>query len=662
VSSDRRPLSFGDRLLVWTAGALGPIALRALGGTWRVTTLGARRVTAARAAAGPVVFAFWHGTLLPLEHLNRGRGICVLSSWHRDGEMSARVMTRLGYRVVRGSSSRGGARGLQALVQAARAGSDVAVTPDGPRGPAGRAQAGALLIASRTGAAVVPVGVAAAGAARLSSWDRFMVPLPFARVAVAYGEPFVVGAGGPRGEDVALLEARLGEATGEAAAVCRGGPREARRGVSAGYGAYRAASRLLGAVAAPVLSILAAGLAEWRERLGRFPAVRPGCVWVHAASVGEVAAAAPVVAALRGRGLGVLLTAVTRAGREAAGRLADGDGLVASHAPLDLVPAVRRALDGARPRALLLVETELWPNLVSEAFARGVPVAVVNGRLSAGSAGWYASPWSPVRGIASGLDVVACQTERDAASFRAVGVPAERVLVAGNTKFETAAAEAPDAAAVRSSLGLAGADAVVVFGSVRPREERAVALAAAALAREHPGTRFLVAPRHLARVRHVAAALERAGLAVGLRSEATGPEAAPQAVVLDTTGELRRAYGAATAAFVGGTLAPYGGHNPLEPAALGVPVVIGPHVDSCRDSAAALVEAGAAVSVDGAAGLAGALGRFLSDPRLRATASVAALRVVSSGRGAVARTLAGLDEARVLGGPHGRARDGGGAT
>jgi lysophospholipid acyltransferase (LPLAT)-like uncharacterized protein len=141
VSPDRRPLPFGDRLLVWTAGALGPIALRALGGTWRVTTLGARRVTAARAAAGPVVFAFWHGTLLPLEHLNRGRGICVLSSWHRDGEMSARVMTRLGYRVVRGSSSRGGARGLQALVQAARAGSDVAVTPDGPRGPAGRAQA-----------------------------------------------------------------------------------------------------------------------------------------------------------------------------------------------------------------------------------------------------------------------------------------------------------------------------------------------------------------------------------------------------------------------------------------------------------------------------------------------------------------------------------------
>jgi 3-deoxy-D-manno-octulosonic-acid transferase len=651
---------------VGAAGALGPLALRALGGTWRVETRGARRVSAAREAAGPVVFAFWHGTLLPLEHLNRGRGICVLSSWHRDGEMSARVMARLGYRVVRGSSSRGGARGLQSLVQAVRAGLDVAVTPDGPKGPAQRAQAGALLIAARTGAAVVPVGVAATRAARLSSWDRFMVPLPFARVAVAYGEPFVVGAGGPREDDVRLLETGLGRATGEAADACRGGPPGAGEGARTGaaaYRAYRAASLVLGALAAPALSVLAAARAEWRERLGALPAVRPGCVWVHAASVGEVAAAAPVVAGLRERGLEVLLTAVTPAGREAAGRFAQRDGIVASHAPLDLVPAVRRALDVARPRALLLVETELWPNLVTEAAVRGVPVAVVNARLSAASVRWYAARWSPVRAVASRLDLAACQTERDAASFAAVGVNAARVTVTGNTKFETAAvAGAPDAAAVRSSLGLAGAGPVVVFGSVRPREERAVAAAAAALGREHPGVRFLVAPRHLARVRQVAAALERAGLTVGLRSQGAGAADAPRAVVLDTTGELRRAYGAGTAAFVGGTLAPYGGHNPLEPAALGVPVVIGPHVDSCRDSAAALVDAGAAVMVRDAAGLAAALGRFVSDPALREQASRAATGAVSSGRGAVERTLAALDGAGVLAAARGSGRGTGEAT
>jgi len=327
-------------------------------------------------------------------------------------------------------------------------------------------------------------------------------------------------------------------------------------------------------------------------------------------------------------------------------------GVTVAFAPLDLVRPVGAALDAVRPRALLLVETELWPNMIAEAAFRGVTVGVVNGRLSARSARRYRSPWSPVRGPAAEIAFAACQTERDAASFAAIGVRADVVAVTGNTKFEIAAAPLGDAEReeLRSSLGFAEDASVVVFGSVRPREERAVAEAAAAVARQHPEVRFLVAPRHLARVDAVERRLERAGLSVARRSgcAAAGPPA--RAIVLDTTGELGRAYGIGAVAFVGGTLAAYGGHNPLEPAALGVPVVIGPHVESCRDSADALVAAGAALRVRTGAELAAALSRFLDDGALRAKASESALAVVASGRGAKDRTVALLTKAGVVAG------------
>jgi 3-deoxy-D-manno-octulosonic-acid transferase len=650
-------LSVRDRLLVDVGGALGPLVVRALGSTWRVTVLHGDRLAAARGVVGPVVYAFWHGTLLPLEHINRARGICVLSSWHRDGELSARVMTALGYRVVRGSTSRGAARSLQLLVHGVREGHDVAVTPDGPRGPALVVRTGVLYIARRTGAPVVPAGVAASRAVRLGSWDRFMVPLPFSRVVVAYGEPLAVAPDGPLDGDRDALEARLTAATEEADRESRGRRDEgaAKAAPSAAYRAYRLASRALGVLGAPVLCALSARRREWRERSGEMPRVQPGCVWVHAASVGEVAAASPVVAALRERGTQVLLTVVTPTGFEAAAKLA-GPGVIVSFAPLDFVRTVRRALDAARPRALLLVETELWPNLIAEAASRGVTVGVVNGRLSARSARRYRSWWSPVRGPAAGLAFAGCRTERDAASFSAIGVRADAVAVTGNTKFETDAAPLSDAEReeLRRSLGFPGRGPVVVFGSVRPREERAVAEAAAAVARDHPEARFLVAPRHLARADAVVRRLTSAGLSVARRSDPAAPPSAPRALVLDTTGELGRAYGIAAVAFVGGSLAPYGGHNPLEPAALGVPVVIGPHVESCRDSAEALVAAGAAVIVRSAAELSEAVSRFLGDGDLRNRASEGALAVVASGRGAKERTAALLTRVGVLTGVSGQ--------
>jgi lysophospholipid acyltransferase (LPLAT)-like uncharacterized protein len=165
---------------------LGVLALRLLASTWRIRIRGAEVVEGLRAARQPIVFTLWHGQMLPLLWVHRHEGVAVLISEHHDGEIIARVASALGFRTVRGSTSRRADRALVGLVRELRAGNDVAVTPDGPRGPAGRVAPGALVAAQRAGAPVVAVGVGATRAWRLRSWDRFMIPKPFARVTVAY--------------------------------------------------------------------------------------------------------------------------------------------------------------------------------------------------------------------------------------------------------------------------------------------------------------------------------------------------------------------------------------------------------------------------------------------------------------------------------------------
>lgn len=168
---------------------VGPAALRGLGGTWRVRHVGRERVDRERRGGGPVLYAFTHGVLLPLAYTHRGRRIHVLISESRDGEVITRVVEPLGFGTVRGSSSRGGTRALAELARRARAGFDLAITPDGPRGPRGSAEPGVVIVAARAEVPIVPVGVAASRSWRARSWDRFLVPWPGARVWVVYGEP-----------------------------------------------------------------------------------------------------------------------------------------------------------------------------------------------------------------------------------------------------------------------------------------------------------------------------------------------------------------------------------------------------------------------------------------------------------------------------------------
>jgi len=419
------------------------------------------------------------------------------------------------------------------------------------------------------------------------------------------------------------------------------------------YTSYRTLTRILWPVAISAAALRrVTGGRGWEQRVGRTPPVAGSPVWLHAASVGEVAAVTPLAGALGATGHGVFLTVVTPTGLEVASRSIDN--VTVSFAPLDFVGAVRRVLRSVSPRALLLTETELWPNTIYECAEAGVPVGMVNGRLSEKSLRRYAMAGSPLRGVVPRIAFAVCRSEDDASRFRQLGIAESRVIVAGDMKFDKLAEPLDEAERVtlRSSLGLAPDAPVVVFGSVRPREEAAVAAAAAAIASALPDVRFIVAPRHLERVADTVKVLAAAGIGSVLRSTLrSDPGAADRtapAVVVDTTGELARIYAAGSVAFVGGTLAPYGGHDPLEPAAQGVPVVLGTHTDTCRDSAARLLSEGGAVEVATAEELSGALLRLLMNDEVRGAAGANALSAVVAGRGATGRTIEFLESIGVL--------------
>ena len=196
---------------------LGGVLLRAVASTWRIRERNAAPLRALRASRQPVIFSLWHGRLLPLLWHHRGEGVTVLVSEHADGELVARVAHGLGFQTVRGSTRRGADRALLAMIRVVERGGDVAFTPDGPRGPAETVTPGVLITAQRTGAPIIPVAAGAQRAWRLRSWDRFLIPRPFARVTVAYGPPINVAA--PTAREAATETSQLQAVMREASAL-----------------------------------------------------------------------------------------------------------------------------------------------------------------------------------------------------------------------------------------------------------------------------------------------------------------------------------------------------------------------------------------------------------------------------------------------------------
>lgn len=407
-----------------------------------------------------------------------------------------------------------------------------------------------------------------------------------------------------------------------------------------GLEAYRAALW----PAAPLAAAWLAVHGGRRAQLGRFrptvPALGPDPIWVHACSVGEVTTALPLLQALQSRyaGRGLLLTVSTRTGHALA---RDRSPVPVTWFPLDHSLTVSGFFSRVRPSALVLVETELWPGVLAHAHAAGVPVAMVSGRLSDAHARSYARTRSLWRAVLRPMAAAGMQSQVYAERLAALGVQPQRIRVTGNIKYDATPPKLSEAerGALRASLGIAPAAPVVIFGSTHPGDETLAASCWRALRGEFPCLRVIVAPRHLERVGEAQQALGAAPYV--LRSTLRTPGAGDERIILlDTHGELRRVYGIANVAVMGGSIYPgVEGHNPLEPAAQGVATVFGSHMRNFADIAERLVAAGGSDTVSSPDDLAAHLKALLNDGPRRQQLGAAAESVAEAERGALARTL-----------------------
>jgi 3-deoxy-D-manno-octulosonic-acid transferase len=374
------------------------------------------------------------------------------------------------------------------------------------------------------------------------------------------------------------------------------------------------------------------------ERFGRYgPRPVGPVIWIHAVSLGETRAAQPLVRALRERfpDHGLLVTHMTATGREAA-RALYGEFATFAFLPYDLPWAVRQFVAHYQPRLGVIMETEVWPNLVRACRVARVPVLLANARLSEKSARGYARFGSLSRAALADFAAIGAQTAADAERLAALG--AQTVEVTGNLKFDVTppADTEARAAALRA---LFGDRAVFLAASTREGEET---LFLDALAR-HPlpaGTLTVIVPRHPQRFDEVAGLLASRGLAFVRRSEARAAPADCGFVLGDSMGELSAYYAACDIAFVGGSLLPFGAQNLIEACAVGAPVLIGPSTFNFTAAAAEAVRCGAAVQVEDAAGLMREASRLLADAGARAWMGEAGEAFCAAHRGATARTMA----------------------
>ena len=382
---------------------------------------------------------------------------------------------------------------------------------------------------------------------------------------------------------------------------------------------------------------------NWGQRLGRFqPGLPPAprC-WIHAVSVGEATAAAPLVEAIARRWpeLSMVMTTVTATGARIVN---DRVGRLATHRyfPVDLPGPVSQALDAVRPRFFIGLETELWPNFLRALASRGIPAMVANGRISDRSFRRYRLVRRLVARMLSRIAVFAMQSEEDARRIIALGAPADRVIVTGNLKADLSIERTDRDPIWRAVLGGDPGHLLWVAGSTHRGEETAILDAHQRLAPRFPRLRLLLAPRHPERAPEVEDLVRGHGFPPLRRTALTEHRDREAVIILDTVGELADLYGLADVVFVGGSLVATGGHNMLEPALRRRPVLFGPHTSNFRDSADLLCRAGAAIVVKDALDLAREAERLLDDPELRRTMGEAGFSAVATRQGALPATLA----------------------
>jgi 3-deoxy-D-manno-octulosonic-acid transferase len=391
------------------------------------------------------------------------------------------------------------------------------------------------------------------------------------------------------------------------------------------------------------------------QRLGNLPAIafdNRSLIWIHCVSVGETEAARPLVSALLDRfpSYRLVVSTTTVTGQKVAQDAFGRQAAAVFYFPIDWAWTVRRVLRALQPAAVLIMETELWPNLLRECRARAIPVALVNGRISITSFGRYKLIRPFISRVLANISIALMQSEPDASRIRELGIPADRVLMPGNLKFDSAEGATDDRATakIRERFGLGGHERLIVAASTHAPEEIVVIDAFKQIKTSRPDCRLrlLIAPRHPERFDEVASLLQESGLKWARRSDAgRGEDRSCDVVLLDTIGELRAVYPLADVAFVGGSIAQHGGHNTLEPAARGVGVVTGAHTHNFAAITKALLDEKALVQLpnvplsEAPAELASVLNELLADDAHRRDMGQRALAVCNRNRGATERTV-----------------------
>jgi 3-deoxy-D-manno-octulosonic-acid transferase len=612
----------------------------------------------------PSIIGMWHGQFMLLPLIKPSFiPVDIMVARHSDAELLGVALKEFDMRLIRGAGSagrekdRGGTHAYRSAVQALREGRTVALTADVPGAEARRAGMGIVMIARQSGRPIMPVAIATSRYLALNSWSRMTINLPYSGLGFAVGPLVRV----PHEADAAELERcrqavedSLNWATAQAYTRAGADPSRATPGAhhagSTEPGFRLKAYRALTGLARPVAPLLLS-LRERRgkeeplrrqERLGRTNVPRPAgkLVWFHAASVGETMAILPVMAALANErpALSFLLTTGTvTSAKLAAERL--GPRAVHQYVPLDAPQYVASFLEHWQPDLAVFTESEIWPNLILQSSERGVPLILVNGRMTKRSFRRWRRNAGVARTLFSRFNVVLAQNDGLARRFTSLGAPS--AIPAGNLKVDAPPPPVDLAELARLKPVLDGR-ALLIAASTHEGEDQIIADAHGALVRNLPNLCTIIAPRHPERGGAIAEMLKGRGLSVAQRSLGQLPDRTSQTYVADTIGELGLLYKLAPVAFIGGSLVDRGGQNPIEAVRQGAVVLTGPHWQNFADAYQALIRNQGAIEVHSAEEIARVAHELLCNEAklggMRARAN-AALATIS---GALPRTVEAL--------------------
>lgn len=618
-------------------------------------------------AEHPAICACWHGQFMMLA-CSRPKNLkfAAMVARHGDAELIGEAMRRIDVDLIRGAGAgdrrkdRGGAYALKASMTALKKGNNVVMTADVPPGPARKAGEGIITLARLSGRPIIPLAAATSRYHAFKTWSRLTLNLPFSKLSFAMGETIRVPRNASPEELEALrqkLEDELNATTARAyqqagvdmtAATPPGARAVGLPPLPLGLGlkTYRGVTRLFQAASPLLLGYRERHGKEsptrWAERYGRSEIARPEgqLVWLHAASVGETNAILPVIEGMKAKrpDLSFLLTTGTRTSARLARERLDQTA-IHQFVPLDTPGFAKRFIAHWRPDAAVFTESEIWPNLIIETSAAGIPLLLINARMSKRS---Y-QRWRKRPGLSAPLfnrfDLVLSQNKRFARWFKELG--ARRVAVAGNLKIDAPPLPV-DIRAYEQLVQAVDGRRGYIAASTHPGEEELIADAHRLIARQFDGFLTVIAPRHPERGPAIAEMLKAKGLRVAQRSLNELPEASTQVYIADTIGEMGTLYALCPIALIGGSLVDKGGQNPIEAIRHGAAVLSGPSDRNFRDVYEALQAKGAVKIVRTADELAKTVIDLMSDEaqleKLRANGTEA----VDDMAGALEQTIEAL--------------------